>query len=333
MEPTHPRGSRESSREASPRSTSVKGRAEERPIRPLVKAFPPMYSDLSPPRAPSVASGLQEKTTKGKYQVIPSMPPPPQLPTTPSRDVTPRLRHPPSTSEEEREGWNPLVTTMWAQFPDETGPVFGWFREGAVPFLDTFFGSDGSFRNLTKDALMQYALSDIASPERARPPGGIILHHTLHHQIQEALKTRDFLKDPHATTSFPIATEKDWRRVALPGSSLSLDFHFPCATCGVLRVVRRSESTLVNTFPSSYEFHCRDVGLDCAVFTTMPTTFLSRTAPTHGNDVISPAHVTKPPRADLPLPSSTVDLIHEDGWRKRMKFWAGITTYMMGVPP
>ena len=327
MEPTQPRGSRESSREASPRSTSGKGRTEERPIRPLVKAFPTLYSDLSPPRAPSVSSGTQDKSVKAKHQVIPSMPAPPHLPTTPSRDITPRLRHPPATSEEEREGWNPFVTTMWAQFPDEAGPVFGWFREGAVPLLDTFFGSDGSFRNLTKDALAQYTLSDIASPERARPPGGIILHHTLHHQIQEALKSRDFLKDPLTTTSFPVATEKDWRRVALPGSSLSLDFHFPCAACGVLRIVRRSESTLVNALPTSYEFHCRDVGLDCAVFTTMATTFLSRTPQTRGNHNTSPTHAAKSPKANLPLSSPTIDVVHEDAWRKRMKFWAGITTY------
>ena len=242
MEPTHPRGSRESSREASPRSTSVKGRAEERPIRPLVKAFPPMYSDLSPPRAPSVAAGTQDKTMKAKLQGIPSLPPPPHLPTTPSRDVTPRLRHPPATSEEEREGWNPLVTTMWAQFPDETGPIFGWFREGAVPLLDTFFGSDGSFRNLTKDALMQYALSDIASPERARPPGGIILHHTLHHQIQEALKTRDFSKIPSRDDVLPnchrkgLATCSPSRLLAVARLSLPMCHMWSSADCSSFRV-------------------------------------------------------------------------------------------------
>ena len=83
------------------------------------------------------------------------------------------------------------------------------FERALGPWLDTFFGSDGSFRNTTKDAIAQYTLSAIAAPERARPPGGLILHPTLHPQIREALHSRDFLRDARNTMTFPVATEKD----------------------------------------------------------------------------------------------------------------------------
>ena len=330
MESSLPRSSRETSREASPRRGSIKERTEERPIRPLSKAFPLVRSETSPPRATSLArgsSGDHDKAAKGRLQTIPSMPAPPFHPTTPPRDVTPQLRQPSFSSDVDNAGWDPLVTHMWVQFPGDSGPVFGWFREGAAPLLDTFFGSDGGFRNITKDELTQYVLADIQSPRRARPPGGTILHFTLHNQVHEALKSKDFLRDPRNSTSFPIASEKDWQRVALPGSSLSLDFHFPCSACGVIRIVKRSETALVREFPPEYEFHCRDVGLECAVFTTMKVTFLSRASPPRADATSSSPAVVKPPDAHHPSSPSASRVPYDDAWRKRMKFWAGITTY------
>ena len=241
--------------------------------------------------------------------------------------TTPRLRRPPPAAEVDREGWDPQLTEMWVHFPGESGPVFGWFREGAGPWLDTFFGSDGSFRNTTKDAIAQYTLSAIAAPERARPPGGLILHPTLHPQIREALHSRDFLRDARNTMTFPVATEKDWQRISQPGSALSFDYHFSCTSCGITRIVRRMEAHVVDALPQNYEFHCKDVGLECSVTVTIPTTFLTRNQPPRPT---TPAVVKSMlPNSDLnqSLPMSQSVFTCDDIWRKRMKFWTGITTY------
>ena len=191
----------------------------------------------------------------------------------PLRDVTPKRRHPSPPAEVEKEGWAPQLTEMWVTFPGTFHPVFGWLREGAGPWLDTFFGSDGMFKNMTKEEIELYQLSSIASPEKARPPGGVILHQALYSQIRKALKARDYLRDVRTSLAYPIVTKRDWRRVSFPGSSLSLDYHFSSTECGIARIVRRTEASVVDGLPESYQFHCRDVGVECAVTLHIPCVF------------------------------------------------------------
>ena len=209
------KGSRDTSREASPKSDSIRERGDKRQIRPLAKAFPVAQHESSFTRAVSVLMEAPEKTIRGRQHAIPSMPAPLSGAHPSNTTVTtPRLRRPPPAAEVDQEGWDPQLTKIWVYFPEEIGPIFGWFRESAGPWLDTFFGSNGSFRNTSKDALSQYTLSTIASPKHARPPEGLILHLTLYSQVREALHSRDSLRDARNIMSFPVATEKDWQRIS-----------------------------------------------------------------------------------------------------------------------
>ena len=49
--------------------------------------------------------------------------------------------------------WIPTLMEMWVRFPGHDGPVWGWFRESAGNFPDTFFGSDGEVRVLLRAQL------------------------------------------------------------------------------------------------------------------------------------------------------------------------------------
>ena len=107
-----------------------------------------------------------------------------------------------------------------------------------------------------------------------RPPNSVALHPTLRHSIEDALKTRDYLRDPRSNAFYPIASEKDWRRIAYPGSSLSLDYHFMCSLCLASRLVRRADAPVVESLPEGYEFKCADVGVECSVEMLIPCEFL-----------------------------------------------------------
>ena len=99
-------------------------------------------------------------------------------------------------------------------------------------------------------------------------PGGIILHHTLHYQIQEALKTRDFLKD---SARDDILSNRHQERLATcsPPRLLVIAwiFTFSCSICGVL-TDRSSFGVNVGECPPVFTrvLTVKDVGLNCAVF-------------------------------------------------------------------
>ena len=124
---------------------------------------------------------------------------------------------------------------------------------------------------------VSYQLPFSTDPNQPKPPRGIALHDTLHYQLSEALKARDYLRDPRSNAFYPIASEKDWRRISHPGSSLTLDYHFICSRCHMVRIVRRTDAPAVDALPSDYAFQCEDVGVECDVPHLIPCEFLPRT--------------------------------------------------------
>ena len=68
------------------------------------------------------------------------------------------MRHALPRAEIDPAQWNARVEIIWARFSDEEAPVLGWLREGAHPYRDAFFGSDGILRAITRDALQMYQL-------------------------------------------------------------------------------------------------------------------------------------------------------------------------------
>ena len=219
------------------------------------------------------------------------------------------------------------MTPAWVQFPENDSPVFGWYREGAFPYRDSFFASDGTIRPIARDALTQHLLPLSVRPDHPKPPNGIMLHPTLHHQIAEASEGPRLLRDPKNNAYYPVASEKDWRRISHPGSSLSLDYHFVCSQCTMIRIVRRSDAPFVESLPSDYEFKCADVGVECSVSLIIPCEFLPRTHRPISTSSIPPRRLS----LNAENLAAFIKPEHEEGygdaWRKRMKFWSGITSY------
>ena len=223
MDPSKLSGSRDPSREGLPKDEAFKDVAEERSLRSLTKAVPPLRREPSPlPPQPSVSSGTQAKHPPGI--------PPVNTQTAAASPVldcpTPRLRRPHARAEVDAEAWSPQITSAWVVFPDEETPVFGWYREGAAPYRDSFFASNGTMRMMTRDTLSRYRLPISTAINAPCPPGGIMLHPTLHHQIVQTLECRDYLRDPRSNACYPVVSERDWKRISQPGSSLSLDYIF-----------------------------------------------------------------------------------------------------------
>ena len=147
--------SRDSSSEDPRKTEAVKEGTEDRASRLVAKANPLARAETSCVPQPSVSSGVT-----GRHSQPPSLP---SLPgdlscshhgllrprgcdvLSPCAEVDPML-------------WAPYVTSAWVLFPDEEAPVFGWFREGASPHRDAFFGSDGAVRNLPCDLFAEFRL-------------------------------------------------------------------------------------------------------------------------------------------------------------------------------
>ena len=205
--------------------------------------------------------------------------------------------------------------------------MLGWLWEGASPYQDTFFASDGTMRSITREAITPYLLPYSMRLNDPRPPNSVALHPTLRHSIEEALKTRDYLRDPRSNAFYLIASERDWRRIAYPGSSLSIDYHFMYSLCFMIRLVRRADAPTVESLPSDYEFKCADVGVECSVEMLIPYEFFPC--------AYCPISTSSIPPRRLSLNAENLAAFikpeHEEGygeaWRKRMKFWLGITLY------
>ena len=315
--------SRDSSREDSHKNEAVKEGIEDRTSRLVAKANPLLRAESSRISQPSVSSGVT-----GRHSQPPSLPTPPVDLAAATPDCpTPRLRRPPPRAEVDPMLWAPQVTPAWLLFPGAEVPVFGWFREGASPYRDAFFASDGTVRNLTRDLFSEFRLPLPVGEGAPRPRGGVILHNALHRQIVDTLECRDFLRDPRSNSSYPIASERDWRRISHPGSSISLDYRFPCTLCGMMRLVRRTEASVVDSLPIDYQFRCEDVGVECAVSLIVPCEFVVRQRPSSSSSSAPPVPVDRPRDVQMITSNSTVEEGYGEVWRKRMKFWAGITVY------
>ena len=142
-----------------------------------------------------------------------------------------------------------------------------------IPFSAVMVLCVPSQGRVSHSYLLPYSRVHLDDP---RPPNSVALHPTLRHSIEDALKTRDYLRDPRSNAFYPIASEKDWRRIAYPGSSLSLDYHFMCSLCLASRLVRRADAPVVESLPEGYEFKCADVGVECSVEMLIPCEFLPR---------------------------------------------------------
>ena len=252
--------------------------ADERPVQPLAKAYPLAKTKAPMPFQPSVSSSAPSYPILTKHAHLP----PAAIAPAPSDHAvgdppTPRMRRPHPRTEIDPAQWNAQVAMLWAKFPEDDAPVLRWLRERAHPYRDAFFASDGTMRAITREALRVHQLPFSTDPDQPKPPRGIALHDTLHYQLSEALKARDYLRDPRTNAFYPIASEKDWRRISHSGSSLTLDYHFICSRCYMVRIVRRTDAPAVDALPSDYAFQCEDVGVECDVPHLIPCEFLPRT--------------------------------------------------------
>ena len=327
MDPVKKSGSRDVSKET-PRQEETFKDADERAPRLATKALPPFKAGAPLPYQPSVSSTAGTNPHLAKHPQLPPSGRPSQLSDAAVGDPpTPRMHNPPPRYEVNARAWDAKVSVVWARFPEHKSPVLGWLREGASPYRDAFFGSDGTMRSITREEITPYLLPYSVRIDDPRPPNSVALHPTLRHSLEDALKTRDYLRDPRSNTFYPIASEKDWRRIAYPGSSLSLDYHFMCSICLASRLVRRADAPVVESLPDGYEFKCADVGVECSVEMLIPCEFLPR--------AYRPISTSSIPPRRLSLNAENLAAFikpeHEEGygeaWRKRMKFWPGITSY------
>ena len=324
MDPSKASGSGEPSREGLPKDEAFKDVTEERPFRTLTKAVPPLRRDPSPlPPQPSVSSGIQAKHPPGIPPIVGH-----SATSTPAPDCpTPRLRRPHARAEIDAETWSPQITTAWVVFPNEETPVFGWYREGGAPYRDSFFASDGTMRIMTRDTLSRYRLPLSTAINAPCPPGGIMLHPTLHPSIVRILETRDYLRDPRSNSCYPVASEKDWKRISQPGSSLSIDYLFQCSQCGMGRIIRRSQAPIVDNLPASHDFTCEDVGVECSVSMIVPLEFVPKERSPPTAPLVHHTVRVRPEESQLSTSHPPSNELYGDLWRKRMKLWMGIPTY------
>ena len=154
-----------------------------------------------------------------------------------------------------------------------------------------------------------------------------MLHPTLYHQIVQVLGYRDYLRDPHSNACYSVVSERDWKRISQPGSSLSLDYIFSCSQCGMGRIIRRTEAPIVDNLPANHDFKCEDVRVECSVSLVVLLEFIPKERP---QPIVLFAHSTikvRPEESQLTTSQLALDASYKDLWRKRMKLWMGILSY------
>ena len=168
----------------------------------------------------SVLIGYATKPLLTKHPQLPLSARSSQLPEAAAGDCpTPRMRHLPPRSELDVHSWDPRMSVVWVQFLENEFPVLGWFWEGASPYRDTFFASNSTMRSIIKEAITPYLLPYSIRLDDPKPPNSVALYSALRHSIEEALKTRDYLRDLRSNAFYPIASERVWRRISYPGSN------------------------------------------------------------------------------------------------------------------
>ena len=180
---------------------------------------------------------------------------------------------------------------------------------------------------ISRDMLSHYRLLLSTAINAPCPPGGIMLHPTLHHLIVRVLETRDYLRDPRSNACYPVVTERDWKYISQPGSSLSIDYLFQCSQYGKGRIVRRSEAPIVDNLPASHDFKCEDVGVECSVSLIVLLEFIPKERPPPIAPLVHHTVRVRPEESQLTtlhLPSNEP---YGDLWRKKMKLWTGIPIY------
>ena len=154
-----------------------------------------------------------------------------------------------------------------------------------------------------------------------------MLHPTLHHSIVRVLETRDYLRDPRSNAYYPVVTERDWKRISQPGSSLSLHYLFSCSQCGIGRIIRRTEAPIVDNLPASYDFKCEDVGVECSVSLIVLLEFIPKERPPQTVPLMHHTIRVRPEESQFTTSHLASNEPYGDLWRKRMKLWMGIPIY------
>ena len=226
-------------------------------------------------------------------------------------------RTPPSIASPEQRvaPWDCALAEVWVQFPDHSFPVFGWYREGAHPTPDTFFGADGGHRLCSRASMEEHRVIQ-PSQQHLR----FMLHPALQRPARAMLLDRDPLK-----LRRPLEA-RDWRDIIRPGYPTSLPYEFSCYECQQTRTVRRDILPQgPETLDRGYQFHCSDTGVPCHVLLAgqklvfdptqpIPSNVHSSPAPLRSSPVVTPDHELLPSRGS-------------DNWMKKMKSWPGTVTY------
>ena len=95
----------------------------------------------------------------------------------------------------------------------------------------------------------------------------------------------------------------------------------------MIRIVRRSDAPFVESLPSDYEFKCADVGVEYSVSLIISCEFLLRMHHPISTSSIPPRRLSLNAENLAAFIKPEHEEEYGDAWRKRMKFWSGITSY------
>ena len=289
--------------------------------------------DFAPPQASLPTRYTRARGTSPDWvPSVSSRDPPTRLPRTslPEATIGPlieeaRPQAPPPSYDGTILQWECALTELWLQPPGEVIPVFGWFREEGAPYPDAFFGTDGTYRPMSRSYMEKY---------QVHKPPTLYLNRMIHPALQQParaiLTDRFFSRDPDSAAFRRPIEGDEWREIILPGFPTSLSYGFNCVECQQIRTVRRDLLPHTETLSREYRFHCRDVGVLC--HTPNPRGRLSflPTRPIPGlNTSSAPKATLLPPSSRSPFLPNVLEESprYEEVWRKRMKFWAGAVTY------
>ena len=218
------------------------------------------------------------------------------------------------------------LTKCTLDLPGEDFPIFGWFRENAVPRPDAFFGSDGSHYPMTRATVEATRIATLPPEQLNR-----LVHPALQTAARQLLTDPNYLFEGTPPVGRPV-TGDIWKETMPAHGKSPMSYVFVCHLCRKGRLLRRSAALPTDSINPDYRFYCRDLGIDCRISNPVPRVSFPRTR--------YPEREEYSPQRPWQRPASVPRLIEEepfqprpaveadtDSWRKQMRYWAGAITY------
>ena len=274
----------------------------------------PSYPQLPPP-PPSVSSTSGERSLATPAQIR-------------AFEATPVTDHQTPIPD----NWRPRLTELWVRFPGHLGPVWGWFRTGAGDLPDSFFSSDGDVRTISLSALGQYARPSVGQVKPEDEPHACRLHPLLHPAARTALKNSRYFRDSTRKYFTPIRTRGDWQICLDQGKTTALGYALSCTLCGLVRLIKRTNSLIVENLPGGYQFRCADIGAGCHVATLHNFDFVTNPLDMSTSTQAAPLYPQLPVSSmahsqDLRLSQDNQSQGDDFSWRRRLKLCTNVPKF------